>query len=208
MFNLANNETSPTRDILVAGLSLASGIKLTELTNENMYEILKSVIPEWMHVNMQRRRYSIGKMDFTDVDGIKYDGNRTSFVVGDLASMIHGDKLPITHIHEITMISVPKELRRRGYATTALHVLINKYPDDLFIVCAGALDSEYPEEPSEEEYDELFKNLTAFYESMPFIDINFYIDYDTQIPFLYVGNNSGVVAIRELIKILEKEKRK
>lgn len=125
-----------------------------------------------------------------DIDNI-YDRGY-SFQVSDLFAESRNPKLI-----EIAGLSVYKDCRRLGFASELLNHLCKDRDDTIIIVGAGALTSEYPEEPTHEQYNELFENLDKFYTSNNFEDVTqLFGTYDgtTKRTFLYL-NEAGKKAI-------------
>jgi hypothetical protein len=133
-----------------------------------------------------------------DIDNIYNKGY--SFQVSDLFVDSKNAKLI-----EIPEISVGIDCRRLGFASELLRQLCKDKEDTIIIAGAGALISEYPEEPSKEQYNELFENLTKFYTSNNFEDVTqLFGTYDgsTKRTFLYL-NEAGKKAIEDRKSFIE-----
>jgi hypothetical protein len=126
------------------------------------------------------------------------------FQVSDLLSESGGIKKVI----EINSILVDKESRMQGFGTEMLKSLCCGNDDTIIIAGASALMAEFKDEPTREQYNELFENLTKFYTSNNFDDVTrLFGTYDgsTKRTFLY-KNKAGESAIKARQEFLEKDK--
>lgn len=115
-----------------------------------------------------------------------------SFQVADIFAASRNTKMI-----EIDYINISKDCRREGFGSELLNTFCQGKDDTIIIAGAGALKSEYEEEPTPEQYNELFENLGKFYTRNNFVDVTeLFGTYDgtTKRTFLY-KNDAGLKAI-------------
>lgn len=122
------------------------------------------------------------------------DYKRLSFQVADIVTdSNHGQ------IIEINKIFVDRSVRKQGFGSKALKTVCEGKDNVIIIAALGALEDEYPEEPTDEQYDALFEGLNIFYTKNNFIDVTeLYGTYDgsTKKTYLYM-NPAGTAAVEK-----------
>lgn len=98
----------------------------------------------------------------------------------------------ISKIKEIYSVEVDKSIRRQGYGLQKIKDIISEEPEEVYVASIAALMSEYPEEPTPEEFERIMNDLTMFFASAGFISVNDYVGcYEGRDALLYVGNRIG-----------------
>lgn len=149
---------------------------------------------------MKKARVSIGYYNATEEDIKNIYNMKLPFQVQDLFTESGN-----SNIIEISTLFVEPDCRLSGYGSEVIQKICKNNEDDIILVGAGALSTEYTEEPSTEEYEQLFDNLTIFYNKNNFEDVTqLFGTYDgsTKRTFLYL-NKAGKAAIerrKEFIK--------
>jgi len=130
------------------------------------------------------------------------DITRRSFQVSDFLA-----EPSVTKLIEIDKIIVDKPYRNSGYGSEILTNFCKDKDDTIIIVGAGAMSSEYKEEPSVEEYRSLFNKLDKFYTKNNFEDVTeLFGTYDgsTKKTFLCL-NEAGKTAIEDRKEYIKKD---
>lgn len=129
-----------------------------------------------------------------DLYNRKTDHDNKSFYWEDIKELLYGKEIII-----ITELIVPKELRNKGIATEKLKQFCNKYNDTVILVVSGALISEYPEEPTDEEFKNILSRLDRFYTNRGFTNINQYTKtYEFKELYVYTGTDIGKDAVEKI----------
>ena len=133
--------------------------------------------------------YEATKEEIKDI--YKY---KLSFQASDLLSESRNGKLI-----EINNIRVEPEYRDNGFGSEILKSFCSNKEDTIIIAGAGAMQTDFPEEPTSEQYDDLFKHLNSFYTKNNFQDVTeLFGTYDgtTKKTFLYL-NDAGKNVIED-----------
>ena len=127
-----------------------------------------------------------------------------SFLAQDVLDLIepHMSVVEITHIH------VDPELRRLGVASDLIKKLQVRYAADVIVVAAGATGEEYPEEPSAEQYEELFFKLDKLYTSLGFVNINTFVGYEGKVAYVWDNGRADRVLAKEKKAVDWQQKRR
>jgi len=123
-----------------------------------------------------------------------------NFMVNDIFYQLRRLGVCDPEVVEITELYVEPKERNKGHGSQLVNDIIRKHQESVIIVKAGALVSEYSDEPSQEEYDVLLPKLKRFYEALGFTDINFYVGYEYRVPLLYTGNEIGKAILNNVVK--------
>jgi GNAT superfamily N-acetyltransferase len=126
---------------------------------------------------------------------------RYSFLIDDLRSYTS------KQIVNLSTIFVPKEIRNKGIGSKMIQDIIAPYKDNSIICCSAvALITEYPENPSEEEFAEILVNVGNFLEKNGFWRCNEFLGtYDGTTSVAYVYDNQ---MWKDLKKEIEEKRNK
>lgn len=119
------------------------------------------------------------------------------FGIGDVLGVLNDNRLDF-EVLEIVEFSIENNKRSLGHGSKILKSFCDSYSDKLIYVKAGALESEYEEEPTEDEFLLILKRLDNFYRKLGFIDVNNRIGcYQYSNAYVY-GNAIGQTFIQAL----------
>ena len=149
-------------------------------------------------------KYSL-KTDKSYIKGRIFDkgeavGEHADFMLEDASGALSqiGKEIEIVTIEGLFV--QPSE-RRKGLGSDLIKRVIEAHKDSLILLKAGALLDEFPEEPTDEQYNKLFNELKCFYEdSLGFVDANKYIGcYEYSVTYVYPNEIS-----KEVLDFFEK----
>jgi len=109
--------------------------------------------------------YEIFNEDLSSVNEAEF--NDVSFQARDFLLYL---ERPVKLV-EIESIRVDRSCRRQGHGSEMLKALCTGKEDTIIIAAAGALTSEFKEEPTREQYKALFSDLDKFYTHNGFVDV-------------------------------------
>lgn len=101
---------------------------------------------------------------------------------------------------EIDHLIVHPEDRRTKVGTRMIErVLGHGYTEDVIFAVAGPSQEDYPQEdPDDNELANLLSRLHSFYTSLKFANINFMTEHKMHAPYLYIGNEIGLLMFNEI----------
>ena len=83
--------------------------------------------------------------------------------------------------------------RNKGIGSEIIKDFIKHHENSIILVRAGALQKEYPLEPTKEEYQLILERLSKFYTKLGFKNINKYSrTYEFSDIYVYTGNDEGI----------------
>lgn len=130
-----------------------------------------------------------------------------SFALCDLVSYMRQLNLVDVPVTIIDKLFIPKEDRNQGHGTAGLKQVVESRTDNVIMIVAGALEDEYPEEPTFEENKEILARLDKFYTQAGFVSVNETIGaYECSHVYIY-DNKNGRLVIDECKRSLEEFKK-
>lgn len=120
------------------------------------------------------------------------------FIIGDILRLLNpklgtdfdpGTRTIPSNLYMINEIHVDESERGNGLASQALNGFLNLKSDELIVIRTAPLKIDYPEELTENEYDEILMKQAMFLEPFHFRQFNSICNLEHGVPFVYINRN-------------------